>query len=765
MCFKRFNIKISIYLFLFIFLYSLLSVIKAEDVNIISKKLYLSKQAVGNYEINEIQFKGNSYFTSNELKDYISSQASDLSLPHRILLTLHKQTKINNAIPAKVLLPRLGMAIKLFSKEYKFFNEEIAFLDVDILKNLYHINGFHFVKIHFEFIPDTILCKNLLIFYIEENDRYKISSIEYKGLEELPEKVKNRVNQNMKIKKGDYFSEQIIENEMNAINSRLLNNGYMYTKWDYPNVIMDTISKTDSIIGYFDVGKRIKFGEIIFVDSTNNQKKVANSTKEKLILFKPNDFYAKFRIDRSIEYLLSMGTFESVSIDTLKREYGADEEVRDFVITCNYMKLKEWDVGLFVDQTQIDNLVNAGINGSIKHRNLFGSAQNVQLFTDFSFKDLNHFLSTFRFPNYEFRVGCSYTQPLLWKLNTSRIALSTSFVYSIETISDLFKIATISIPIKIPIKLSHLAYFSNMQIDINFDRENPFNFNKVLTYALDSAKTQQDTNNILRAFTLYGNIYNYLNEPETHLFTSNILSLSLTEDRRNHPFSPTRGHFSYIGIDGLNIFLSHPTISGSAKYFRGQIIHNHYFEMSPFTVLATKSKLGLTYLMDEANSFVPLDRQFFSGGANSVRAWRARALRYYNINSLDEFNDENAKEYAIDYIGSRTLIEGSLELRRNLSDLSFGENLQGIINNIWMTLFFDVGNSFGWYYEDGNENAVNIKFSDYITKLAVATGFGIRYETPVGPIRVDIAFPVYDPMKQRKAFSDCIVHFGIGHAF
>lgn len=765
MCFKRFNIKITIYLFLFIFLYSLFPVIKAEDVNIISKKLYLSKQAVGNYEINEIQFKGNSYFTSNELKEYISSQASDLSLPHRILLTLHKQTKINNAIPDKVLLPSLGMAIKLFSKEYKFFNEEIAFLDVEILKNLYHINGFHFVKVHFEFFPDTILRKNLLIFYIKENDRYKISSIEYKGLEELPEKIKNRISQSMKIKKGDYFSEQIIENEMNTINSRLLNNGYMYTKWDYPNVIMDTISKTDSIIGYFDVGKQIKFGEIIFVDSTNNQKKVANSTKEKLILFKPNDFYAKFRIDRSIEYLLSMGTFESVSIDTLKREYGADEEVRDFVITCNYMKLKEWDVGLFVDQTQIDNLVNAGINGSIKHRNLFGSAQNVQLFTDFSFKDLNHFLSTFRFPNYEFRVGCSYTQPLLWKLNTSRIALSTSFVYSIETISDLFKIATISIPIKIPIKLSHLAYFSNMQIDINFDRENPFNFNKVLTYALDSAKTQQDTNNILRAFTLYGNIYNYLNEPETHLFTSNILSLSLTEDRRNHPFSPTRGHFSYIGIDGLNIFLSHPTISGSAKYFRGQIIHNHYFEMSPVTVLATKSKLGLTYLMDEANAFVPLDRQFFSGGANSVRAWRARTLRYYNINSLDEFNDENAKEYAIDYIGSRTLIEGSLELRRNLSDLSFGENLQGVINNIWMTLFFDVGNSFGWYYEDGNENAVNIKFSDYITKLAVATGLGIRYETPVGPIRVDIAFPVYDPMKQRKAFSDCIVHFGIGHAF
>jgi outer membrane translocation and assembly module TamA len=78
-------------------------------------------------------------------------------------------------------------------------------------------------------------------------------------------------------------------------------------------------------------------------------------------------------------------------------------------------------------------------------------------------------------------------------------------------------------------------------------------------------------------------------------------------------------------------------------------------------------------------------------------------------------------------------------------------------------LFLDFGNTFGWYIEE--ENKIKIKWSDYITKLAVGTGFGLRYETPIGPIRIDFATPLYDPMKKRKAFWDLVFVFGIGHAF
>lgn len=752
--------------FFFIFSINILTAAPVNDtLNFISDKLYVSIQEVGNYEIDQINFIGNSFFSKEELSEYVSSKSSNISFVHQRLLNIYKQLKINNSVISKYLIPKVETALKSFKSEYSYFNQEVAVLDIDILKNLYHVNGFHFPNIYYQFVPDTIQHINVLNFYIDEKEHYKISSLEYKGLDNLSDRSKNRIETYRTIKPGDYFNEQDIETEMTRINSSLLNIGYMYSKWDYPNVVMDSTVYTDSIVGYFDVGKRIKIGNLIFVDSTNNQKKVAHSTKEKIMILKSGDYYSKRRIDRSIEYLLSMGTFESVSIDTLNRDYDPNDDTRDFVIRCNYRKLKEWDVGLFIDQTQIDNLVNVGANASIRHRNLFGSAQRGELFANFSFKDLNHVLSNWRFPDYEFKLGVSYTQPLLWKLNNSRIAFTTGMIYSLETISDLFKVASLSIPVKFPAKLSRTSYFSNIQIEFNFDRENPYNYNSVLGYALDSARTQQDTNNILRAFTLYDNIYNYLNEPETHLFTSNILSISLTGDNRNHPFSPTKGHFSYIGIDGLNVFLSHNYISGNAKYFRGQLIHNNYIDVSSFGVLALKGKIGTTYLMDQEYAFVPLERQFFAGGANSVRAWRARELRYHNPEILDEIADDNTKYYITNYIGSRTLIEGSIEYRRCLSDIMVNQSLQWLMNNLWTTVFIDFGNAFGWYYEDNNDKAMNVKWSDYITKLAVASGIGIRYETPVGPIRIDLAFPVYDPLKQRRFFGDCTVHFGIGHAF
>jgi len=306
-----------------------------------------------------------------------------------------------------------------------------------------------------------------------------------------------------------------------------------------------------------------------------------------------------------------------------------------------------------------------------------------------------------------------------------------------------------------------------MQLELNFDREEPLNFYSTMSSALEKAKSKQDTNNILQTFTFYNNINNYLREPETHVFTSNIISLFLISDTRNHPFSPTNGNYTYLALDGLNIFLSHPAISGNAKYFRAQVLHNKYWQVSKVLVAAMKAKLGMTYLMDEANAFVPFDRHFFAGGANSVRAWQARTLRYYTSDEKTENTDANLQDFAINYIGSRTLIEGSFEIRRKLSDVLPGatESFQWIMNDLGVSLFVDVGNTFGWYKSDGIETSNTVKFTDYFTKLAAGIGFGFHYETPVGPIRLDFSTPIHDPLHVKKAFSGVLVHFGIGHSF
>ena len=774
MTLNNFNFRQCRYFLLFFFLVSQFSFSQYTE-NIISKHLLPSTNMKGAYEISNVSFIGNDYFTAVQLVEYISSRETRMSIPHKILSTYYRQSKKNKYIP-NIFVDALANSLTPFKKEYNYFNEEMANNDIQVLLSLYNTNGFHDIHIYFSFEFDTVTQKNKLTFHINEGNQYKLSSpINYVGLEDLPIEVLNRIDTVKKLNAGDAFNEQKIENEIINIHSILLRTGYMHAQWrhQYPKVIKDTVNFKDSVIAYFDTDKRYKIGKIIFTDSTFGQQVVADRSKKKLLIFSEGDYYNKNRIERSIDNLFSIGTFGDVRIDTVERYYASDEFVRDFEIKSKYRNLREWQGEVFVNQTEFDQLVNTGIEGGLLHRNIFGSAQVLKLFANFSIKDINKTISNkFNASNFEIKTGFSYTQTHLWQIETARVALSTSLQYSLEILNGLLKISKVSFPISFPTRLARNSYFNSLLVEFNFDREVPLNFEDLLqTMYSSSTKTQHDTNNVLSALFTYGRINEYLREPYTHIFTSNLITLMLSGDNRNHPFAPTKGSFTFIGIDGFNIFLSHPAISGGAKFFRLQTQHTKFWQLSKSLVLGAKGKVGLTYLFNEANTFVPQDKQFFAGGANSVRAWSARQLRYTNVNLnyIDSLFGESSTltNFANIFVGSKSVIEGSVELRRKLSDVpGLSENIVWIFNDLEVGLFLDVGNAFGWYLEDVN-NQTNIKLTDYFTKLAVATGAGIRYLTPIGPIRLDFALPVYDPLSIKKpfSFSELTFVFAIGHAF
>jgi outer membrane protein assembly factor BamA len=710
----------------------------------------------------QVVFDGNRVFSAAELLGYISSQPTNRSLPNKVLSTYHSQAKRNKAVP-NIYVEELGKAIENFKNEYQYFRKELAEADIQVLTNLYNVNGFHLARIYYTFMPNKA-GENVLTFHIEENQQSKLASpIVYNGLNDLPKDVTDRINLQIHLDTTSYFNEERIEQEMKSINNILLRQGYMHSTWDYPYVFMDTSKFLDSVIGYFNPGERITIGKIIFVDSNYDQQVVANSSKQHLIRIKEDDYYNAMRIERSIDNLLSTGVFESVTIDTMSGEYEATDHTRDFIITSKYKRLRSWEAGAFLNQTSVDNLVNTGLEGALIHRNLFGSAQLARLYANASIKDMNRVLSKWSVPDVEFKIGFSYAQPILWQIKESRTALSTSLEYSVEFLNGLFKISNATFPILFTTRLPFLNYYTNLNVEFNISRQVPMNFNSVVNTALSNASSKQDSNAILSSITLYQSIYNYLNEPNFHLFTSNLIAISLIGDDRNHPFSPTKGSWTYFSLDGINPVFFPPVISGGAKYFRLQAAHTHFTELSSQLVLGLKAKAGYIYLFDGDNTFVPQDRQLFCGGANSVRAWSARELRYSNL--LNDMGNNSYDEFAKTYIGSSTLLEGSIELRRKLSDMpGLSDNVQWIFNDLELGVFVDVGNCFGWYMED-KIDGTKMKLYEYLTKLAVGAGFGIRYNTAIGPIRIDLATPLYDPMEKRHAFWDLAFVFGIGHSF
>ena len=117
--------------------------------------------------------------------------------------------------------------------------------------------------------------------------------------------------------------------------------------------------------------------------------------------------------------------------------------------------------------------------------------------------------------------------------------------------------------------------------------------------------------------------------------------------------------------------------------------------------LLGRAKLGLSKV-DDFNS-LPKSLRFFAGGGISVRG--------YSFESLGDTNKDDQ------VIGGKHLIELSLEYQYPITD-DWG-----------VATFIDAGNAFS-------------DFKD--TKLKVGVGFGARWRSPIGPVRIDLGFPKGD---------------------
>jgi outer membrane protein insertion porin family len=118
---------------------------------------------------------------------------------------------------------------------------------------------------------------------------------------------------------------------------------------------------------------------------------------------------------------------------------------------------------------------------------------------------------------------------------------------------------------------------------------------------------------------------------------------------------------------------------------------------------------------------VPVEERFFAGGSRSVRGWARQ--------QLGPKDDENRPT------GGFSTIEASLEPRISL----FGP--------LSMVVFMDVGN----VWQQTEDFSLN--------EIRLSAGGGLRYSTPIGPVGIDAARPVWDNNNQWQ------IHFNIGHAF
>jgi outer membrane protein assembly factor BamA len=113
-------------------------------------------------------------------------------------------------------------------------------------------------------------------------------------------------------------------------------------------------------------------------------------------------------------------------------------------------------------------------------------------------------------------------------------------------------------------------------------------------------------------------------------------------------------------------------------------------------------------------------------------------------------------------------VEGSIELRYSFpKPKGVAEFWADKIARSGAVLFFDWGNSFN-RLTPSTYNLASVSRIFNPVNWGYGYGIGFRFDTPAGPFRLDMAFPLYDPNSasfRSPQFSTAQYHIGLGHAF
>jgi translocation and assembly module TamA len=199
-----------------------------------------------------------------------------------------------------------------------------------------------------------------------------------------------------------------------------------------------------------------------------------------------------------------------------------------------------------------------------------------------------------------------------------------------------------------------------------------------------------------------------------------LLSLpaTLSWDTSDDLLDPTRG--SRLALDEEPFV----DVLGSGVIFNKALAsYTHYLQVfdDPRVILAGRAAVGSIFGAERED--IPADERFYAGGGGSVRG--------FGFQKGGELDDDG------DPLGGRSLLELAGEVRFNITDTVGG------------VAFLDAGAAF------------SSNLPDFSEELRFGTGVGLRYFSPIGPVRFDVGFPI-NRRDEDDAFQ---IYISLGQAF
>ena len=225
----------------------------------------------------------------------------------------------------------------------------------------------------------------------------------------------------------------------------------------------------------------------------------------------------------------------------------------------------------------------------------------------------------------------------------------------------------------------------------------------------------------------FENVENYNVQPAAELSpedSGRVLISSLNPaavwDLRNDPFNPRRG-----SVHGAYLKEAMGILGSEAEFTKVTVQTTWFVPTSTYSVLALSGRAGRAWPHRDTAE-VPIHERFYLGGSTTVRG--------YTQDSVGPAQPDASGDLVP--TGGTSMVQLNAELRI-MAPAGSG-----------FVLFTDAGNV--W---------INRRIS--LDDLRASYGAGFRYQTPVGPLRIDYGQKIH----RRSGESPGELHFNVGHAF
>ena len=655
------------------------------------------------------------------------------------------------------MVTRQARWFRLFSSGTSYDPDRMAY-DQQKLRQFYLTNGYADFRVSSavaELTPDR---RDFVITYVvEEGDRYKFGDVEVDS--DIRDLKPDTLKKYVKVQKGDWYNAQKVETTVDSMTETAGLQGYAFADVR-PDFVRDKDKLTMSVTFRVAEAPRVYVERVDINGNTRTKDKVIRRE----LRLAEGDAFNSFKVKRSRDRIQSLGYFQ----DKLEIEQKPGSAPDKVVLETNVQEKPTGELQVSAGFSSLEKFI---VSLSVAERNFRGKGQELRASVDYS--------------TYSKSVNLGFTEPYLFDRN---IALGgdifrrdyNSFNFVGSDRNTTYKQTTTGFQIRAATPLTEFWSFA-------------------LRYGLSRENVTLDKNNFFTNGVCDPRLAGIYLCDAIGKRTISSLGYSLVFDNLNNRQRPTAGHRFSFSQDAAGL-------GGDVKYLRTRAEAKKFWGLGDSGFVFSLGAEG-GHIMGFGGQGIRLTDRFFLGDPDlrgfGIRGVGPRVVRK-PIDPATGLPTTDSNQWTDDALGGKYYYSGRAELEIPLGagarEMGLRPSIFADMGAVWGTktpfangattnnidaisnrqqfdskgrpLFIDAVTGAATTSATASNGAANAafttnfpafreEFSGNSAKPRLSVGFGVNWNSPFGPFRIDIAKALLkEPGDDTKLFS-----FNIGTQF